>query len=187
MELCLGTLHLCWSALLRIVVALVLLYMQLGPSSFAALAALLLLIPLQTSLVMRSARAQKRGLQHTDERVRALSEAVGAITTLKCYAYAALLRALMGGMGEGRRTRCPAGKGRARAPCASPRRGRCGRCLARAARPLTAAPCRPLPPRCAPPLCAATRLVSAAGRALPSLVCWRAASLSSAGCACASS
>jgi hypothetical protein len=54
-ELCLGTLHLCWSAPLRIVVALALLYAQLGAAAFAALGALFLLLPVQVG-----ARAEGR-------------------------------------------------------------------------------------------------------------------------------
>ena len=64
------------SAPLRIVVAMVLLYQQLGPASIVAMACVAATVPMNSALVRRSAAALRRSLAFTDERTKLESELV---------------------------------------------------------------------------------------------------------------
>lgn len=80
-------LHNLWSAPLRIVVALVLLFNQLGWASLVGASVLLLLFPAQTFIITRMQRLTREGLQRTDKRIGLMYEALGAMDIVKCYAW----------------------------------------------------------------------------------------------------
>ncbi|GAB4829285.1 hypothetical protein Ancab_018953 [Ancistrocladus abbreviatus] len=88
-----STLHICqqihglWSAPFRIIIAMVLLYQQLGVASLLGSLMLVLMFPLQTCIISRMRKLSKQGLQMTDKRVGLVNEILAAMDTVKCYAW----------------------------------------------------------------------------------------------------
>ncbi|KAI3439159.1 uncharacterized protein J3R85_005115 [Psidium guajava] len=80
-------LHNLWSAPFRIVIAMVLLYQQLGVASLLGSLMLVLMIPLQTVIISKMRKLTKEGLQWTDKRVSLMNEILAAMDTVKCYAW----------------------------------------------------------------------------------------------------
>ncbi|KAK7245644.1 hypothetical protein RIF29_40492 [Crotalaria pallida] len=81
------SLHTLWSAPFRIIVALVLLYQQLGVASLLGALMLVLMFPLQTFIISRMQKFSKEGLQRTDKRIGLMNEVLAAMDTVKCYAW----------------------------------------------------------------------------------------------------
>ncbi|KAG5515912.1 hypothetical protein RHGRI_036827 [Rhododendron griersonianum] len=81
------SLHTLWSAPFRIVVALVLLYQQLGVASLLGALMLVLMFPLQTFVISKMQKLSKEGLQRTDKRIGLMNEILAAMDTVKCYAW----------------------------------------------------------------------------------------------------
>ncbi|XP_019430887.1 PREDICTED: ABC transporter C family member 2-like isoform X2 [Lupinus angustifolius] len=81
------SLHTLWSAPFRIIVALVLLYQQLGVASLLGALMLVLMFPLQTFTISRMQKFSKEGLQRTDKRIGLMNEILAAMDTVKCYAW----------------------------------------------------------------------------------------------------
>lgn len=80
-------LHSLWSAPFRIVIAMVLLYAQLGPAALVGAAMLVLLFPIQTVIISKMQKLTKEGLQRTDRRISLMNEILAAMDTVKCYAW----------------------------------------------------------------------------------------------------
>ncbi|KAK8931125.1 ABC transporter C family member 2 [Platanthera zijinensis] len=80
-------LHNLWSAPFRIVIALVLLYSELGVASLAGSIILVLMFPLQTFVISKMQKLTKEGLQQTDKRIGLMNEVLAAMDTVKCYAW----------------------------------------------------------------------------------------------------
>ncbi|KAJ3698578.1 hypothetical protein LUZ61_002283 [Rhynchospora tenuis] len=80
-------LHSLWSAPFRIVIAVVLLYLQLGIASLVGALMLVLLFPIQTLVISRMQKLTKEGLQRTDKRIGLMNEVLAAMDTVKCYAW----------------------------------------------------------------------------------------------------
>ncbi|XP_061370037.1 ABC transporter C family member 2-like isoform X2 [Gastrolobium bilobum] len=81
------SLHTLWSAPFRIVIAMVLLYQQLGVASLLGALMLVFLFPLQTFIISRMQKYTKEGLQRTDKRIGLMNEILAAMDTVKCYAW----------------------------------------------------------------------------------------------------
>ncbi|KAJ9565724.1 hypothetical protein OSB04_001690 [Centaurea solstitialis] len=81
------SLHTLWSAPFRIILALVLLYQQLGVASLLGSALLILMFPIQTLVISRMQKMSKEGLQRTDKRIGLMNEILAAMDTVKCYAW----------------------------------------------------------------------------------------------------
>ncbi|KHN47341.1 ABC transporter C family member 2-like [Glycine soja] len=81
------SLHTLWSAPFRIVVAMVLLYQQLGVASLLGALMLVLMFPLQTFIISRMQKFSKEGLQRTDKRIGLMNEILAAMDTVKYYAW----------------------------------------------------------------------------------------------------
>ncbi|KAJ8758792.1 hypothetical protein K2173_000513 [Erythroxylum novogranatense] len=81
------SLHTVWSAPFRIVIAMVLLYQQLGVASLLGALLLVLLFPIQTFVISRMQKLSKEGLQRTDKRIGLMNEILAAMDTVKCYAW----------------------------------------------------------------------------------------------------
>lgn len=79
--------HGLWSAPLRIVVAIVLLYKQLGMASLFGASVLVLMFPVQTFIISKMQKISKEGLQRTDKRIGLMNEILAAMDTVKCYAW----------------------------------------------------------------------------------------------------
>ncbi|XP_039688197.1 ABC transporter C family member 12 isoform X2 [Medicago truncatula] len=80
-------LHGLWSAPFRIIIAMVLLYQQLGVASLVGSLMLVLIIPLQTFVIGKMKKLTKEGLQQTDKRVGLMNEILSTMDTVKCYAW----------------------------------------------------------------------------------------------------
>jgi ABC-type multidrug transport system fused ATPase/permease subunit len=80
-------LHSLWSSPLRIVIAITLLYKQLGVASLFGSMVLLVMIPLQTFMVTRMRDLSREGLQRTDKRIGLMNEVLSAMDIVKCYAW----------------------------------------------------------------------------------------------------
>ncbi|KAI3680994.1 hypothetical protein L6452_35774 [Arctium lappa] len=81
------SLHTLWSAPFRIILALVLLYQQLGVASLLGALLLVLMFPIQTLVISRMQKMSKEGLQRTDKRIGLMNEILAAMDTVKCYAW----------------------------------------------------------------------------------------------------
>ncbi|KAB1222717.1 ABC transporter C family member 2 [Morella rubra] len=80
-------LHGLWSAPFRIIIAMVLLYQQLGVASLLGSLMLVLMVPMQTFVLSKMRKLTKEGLQWTDKRVGLMNEILAAMDTVKCYAW----------------------------------------------------------------------------------------------------
>ncbi|CAI5980420.1 unnamed protein product [Closterium sp. NIES-65] len=80
-------LHGLWSAPLRILVCVFLLYQQLGVASLLGLLMLLLMIPAQAVIVNRVQKLVKASLQRSDKRVALMSEVLAAMDVVKSYTW----------------------------------------------------------------------------------------------------
>ncbi|XP_067674237.1 multidrug resistance-associated protein 1-like [Haliotis asinina] len=76
-----------WAIPLNIAIALYLLYQSLGPSMFAGMAVLLVILPVNVvaALVLRKYQAEL--MQHKDKRMKILNEVLNGIKILKLYAW----------------------------------------------------------------------------------------------------
>ncbi|XP_019224929.1 PREDICTED: ABC transporter C family member 12-like isoform X1 [Nicotiana attenuata] len=91
-------LHVLWSAPFRIVIAMVLLYQQLGLASLLGALMLVFMIPMQTIIVSNMRKLSKEGLQHTDKRVGLTNELLAAMDVVKCYAWEKSFQSKVQGM-----------------------------------------------------------------------------------------
>ncbi|KAL8033751.1 hypothetical protein ABFX02_13G178300 [Erythranthe guttata] len=80
-------LHGLWSAPFRIIMAMGLLYQQLGVASLLGSLMLVLMFPLQTFIISRMRKLSKEGLLRTDKRVGLMNEILAAMDTVKYYAW----------------------------------------------------------------------------------------------------
>ncbi|XP_074328761.1 ABC transporter C family member 2-like [Apium graveolens] len=81
------SLHTLWSAPFRIIIAMVLLYQQLGVASLLGALLLVLMFPIQTYVISKMQKLTKEGLQRTDRRIGLMNEILAAMDTVKCYAW----------------------------------------------------------------------------------------------------
>ncbi|CAL5411679.1 unnamed protein product [Camellia sinensis] len=81
------SLHTLWSAPFRIIIAMFLLYQQLGVASLLGALMLVLLFPVQTFVISKMQKLSKEGLQRTDKRIGLINEILAAMDTVKCYAW----------------------------------------------------------------------------------------------------
>ncbi|GMH26067.1 hypothetical protein Nepgr_027910 [Nepenthes gracilis] len=79
--------HGLWSAPFRIIIAMILLYQQLGVASLFGSLTLILMFPMQTCVISKMRKLSKEGLQITDKRVGVMNEILSAMDTVKCYAW----------------------------------------------------------------------------------------------------
>ncbi|KAG2427456.1 hypothetical protein HXX76_012392 [Chlamydomonas incerta] len=86
MALCQNVMGL-FSSPVRIIVAMVLLYGQLGPASLTAVVVLVALVPANAAIVAASNRALKAALGHTDERTKLEAEMMAGMEVVKCSAW----------------------------------------------------------------------------------------------------
>lgn len=80
-------LHVLWSAPFRIIIAMGLLYQQLGVAALLGALALVLMLPIQTYIISNMRKLSKEGLHRTDKRVGLTNEILAAMDSVKCYAW----------------------------------------------------------------------------------------------------
>ncbi|KAM9010884.1 ATP-binding cassette sub-family C member 2 [Ara ararauna] len=79
--------HQLWSSPLQIILSIVFLWGELGPSVLAGLAVMVLLIPINGFLVAKSKTIQVRNMKNKDERMKIMSEILNGIKILKLFAW----------------------------------------------------------------------------------------------------
>ncbi|NXC00727.1 MRP1 protein, partial [Orthonyx spaldingii] len=79
--------NLLWSAPFQIIMAVVFLWKELGPSVLAGVALLLLVIPINALVAAKVRRLKKSQMKYSDQQVKLLSEILHGIKILKLYAW----------------------------------------------------------------------------------------------------
>ncbi|NXB58887.1 MRP1 protein, partial [Struthidea cinerea] len=79
--------NLLWSAPFQIIMAVVFLWKELGPSVLAGVAVLLLVIPINALIAAKERRLKKSQMKYSDQQVKLLSEILHGIKILKLYAW----------------------------------------------------------------------------------------------------
>ncbi|XP_010712893.1 canalicular multispecific organic anion transporter 1 [Meleagris gallopavo] len=79
--------HQLWSSPLQIILSIVFLWGELGPSVLAGLAVMVLLIPINGFLVNKSRDIQVRNMKNKDERMKIMGEVLNGIKILKLFAW----------------------------------------------------------------------------------------------------
>ncbi|XP_076209731.1 ATP-binding cassette sub-family C member 3 isoform X1 [Aptenodytes patagonicus] len=80
-------LNMLWSAPLQIFLALYFLWQTLGPSVLAGVAVMVLLIPFNSAIAMKTRRFQVEQMRYKDSRIKLMNEILGGIKVLKLYAW----------------------------------------------------------------------------------------------------
>uniref|UniRef100_A0A673VWA1 Canalicular multispecific organic anion transporter 2-like n=1 Tax=Salmo trutta TaxID=8032 RepID=A0A673VWA1_SALTR len=80
-------LNMLWSAPLQIILALYFLWQNLGPSVLAGVAVMILLIPLNAAIAVRTRAYQVEQMQYKDTRIKLMNEILNGIKVLKLYAW----------------------------------------------------------------------------------------------------
>ncbi|XP_049620339.1 ATP-binding cassette sub-family C member 2 [Suncus etruscus] len=80
-------LHLLWSNVLQIVLSIFFLWGELGPSVFAGVGIMMLLIPINGFLVTKSRTIQVNNMKNKDKRLKIMNEVLNGIKILKYFAW----------------------------------------------------------------------------------------------------
>ncbi|XP_007257300.3 ATP-binding cassette sub-family C member 3 isoform X2 [Astyanax mexicanus] len=80
-------LNMLWSAPLQIILALFFLWQTLGPSVLAGVAVMVLLIPFNAVIAMKTRAYQVEQMQYKDARIKLMNEILNGIKVLKLYAW----------------------------------------------------------------------------------------------------
>ncbi|XP_047464661.1 ATP-binding cassette sub-family C member 3 isoform X1 [Mugil cephalus] len=80
-------LNMLWSAPLQIMLALYFLWQNLGPSVLAGVAVMIMLIPFNAVIAMKTRAYQVEQMQHKDSRIKLMNEILNGIKVLKLYAW----------------------------------------------------------------------------------------------------
>ncbi|XP_051958404.1 ATP-binding cassette sub-family C member 3-like [Xyrauchen texanus] len=80
-------LNMLWSAPLQIFLALFFLWQNLGPSVLAGVAVMVLLIPFNAFIAMKTRTFQVEQMKHKDDRIKLMNEILNGIKVLKLYAW----------------------------------------------------------------------------------------------------
>lgn len=75
------------SGVYQIAACLYLLYVQLGYSSFAGFAVMVIFLPITQRVILMSRRFQQRVLVHKDARIKLQTEALGGMKIIKLYGW----------------------------------------------------------------------------------------------------
>jgi len=86
MDLC-PYLHMIWSALEQIAIALILLYLKLGPAVFAGLGIMLVMIPVNLFISNLAKKRQTVSMKLKDKRTKAVNEVLNGIKVIKLYSW----------------------------------------------------------------------------------------------------
>ncbi|NWX11927.1 MRP3 protein, partial [Aegotheles bennettii] len=80
-------LNMVWSAPLQIFLALYFLWQTLGPSVLAGVGVMVLLIPFNSAIAMKTRAFQVEQMRYKDSRIKLMNEILGGIKVLKLYAW----------------------------------------------------------------------------------------------------
>ncbi|KAF6122856.1 ATP binding cassette subfamily C member 1 [Phyllostomus discolor] len=76
-----------WSAPLQVILALYLLWLNLGPSVLAGVAVMILMVPLNAFMAMKTKTYQVAHMKSKDSRIKLMNEILNGIKVLKLYAW----------------------------------------------------------------------------------------------------
>ncbi|XP_008584452.1 PREDICTED: multidrug resistance-associated protein 1 [Galeopterus variegatus] len=76
-----------WSAPLQVILALYLLWLNLGPSVLAGLAVMILMVPINAVMAMKTKTYQVAHMKSKDNRIKLMNEILNGIKVLKLYAW----------------------------------------------------------------------------------------------------
>ncbi|XP_049455616.1 canalicular multispecific organic anion transporter 1 [Epinephelus fuscoguttatus] len=79
--------HLLWSCPLQIILSIVFLWMELGPSVLAGLAVMVLMVPINGLLATKARKIQIENMKFKDKRLKIMNEILNGIKILKLYAW----------------------------------------------------------------------------------------------------
>uniref|UniRef100_A0A3B3VC08 ABC-type glutathione-S-conjugate transporter n=1 Tax=Poecilia latipinna TaxID=48699 RepID=A0A3B3VC08_9TELE len=79
--------HLLWSCPLQIIVSVVFLWLELGPSTLAGVAVMLLMVPVNGLLANQAKKIQRENMKSKDKRLKIMNEILNGIKTLKLFAW----------------------------------------------------------------------------------------------------
>ncbi|XP_051883066.1 canalicular multispecific organic anion transporter 1 [Pristis pectinata] len=79
--------HLLWSAPLQIVIGIIFLWQELGPSVLAGFAVMIFLIPINGVLASKSRALQVKNMKHKDRRMKLMNDILSGIKVMKFYAW----------------------------------------------------------------------------------------------------
>ncbi|EGO18443.1 hypothetical protein SERLADRAFT_353365 [Serpula lacrymans var. lacrymans S7.9] len=86
-DFCLGYFHMSWSAPIQLVICLILLLVNLGPSALAGFAVFVVVTPLQSIFMTRLFTLRRSSMQWTDKRSKLLQELLSGIKVIKFFAW----------------------------------------------------------------------------------------------------
>ncbi|XP_066550054.1 ATP-binding cassette sub-family C member 2 isoform X2 [Amia ocellicauda] len=79
--------HLLWSCPLQIILAIIFLWLELGPSVLAGLGVMVLMVPINGVLATKSKGFQIKNMEYKDKRLKTMNEILNGIKILKLYAW----------------------------------------------------------------------------------------------------
>ncbi|XP_019222150.1 canalicular multispecific organic anion transporter 1 [Oreochromis niloticus] len=81
------SIHLLWSCPLQIIISIVFLWLELGPSVLAGLGVMVLLIPTNALIATKARKLQIENMKFKDKRMKIMNEILNGIKILKLYAW----------------------------------------------------------------------------------------------------
>uniref|UniRef100_A0A3Q1CPI7 ATP-binding cassette, sub-family C (CFTR/MRP), member 2 n=1 Tax=Amphiprion ocellaris TaxID=80972 RepID=A0A3Q1CPI7_AMPOC len=79
--------HLLWSCPLQIIISIVFLWLELGPSVLAGLGVMILMVPVNGFLATKARNIQVMNMKYKDQRLKIMNEILNGIKILKLYAW----------------------------------------------------------------------------------------------------
>lgn len=86
-DFCCSFFHMAWTAPIQMVICLILLLLNLGPSALAGFAVFVLVTPVQTLAMKRLFKLRRDSMQWTDKRARLLQELLGGMKIIKFFTW----------------------------------------------------------------------------------------------------
>ncbi len=86
-DFCCGFFHMAWIAPIQMVICLILLLVNLGPSALAGYAFFVLCTPVQTRVMRRLMGLRQKSMIWTDKRAKLLQELLGGMKIIKYFAW----------------------------------------------------------------------------------------------------
>ncbi|KAF8623627.1 hypothetical protein AX17_007328 [Amanita inopinata Kibby_2008] len=86
-DFCCGFFHMAWSAPIQLIICLVLLLINLGPSALAGFAFFIVVTPPQTIVMKRLFALRRKSMMWTDKRAKLLQELLGGMKVIKFFTW----------------------------------------------------------------------------------------------------
>lgn len=86
-DFCCGFFHMFWTAPIQMVICLILLIINLGPSALAGFAFFIFITPMQMTIMKSLFKIRRKTMQWTDKRAKLLQELLGGMKVIKFFAW----------------------------------------------------------------------------------------------------